>query len=101
MVIAELSIFKKLVDRLLSDDQRFELFNGLAARPEAGDLIPGGGGARKMRFGQVGRGKRGGLRVIYAWSPAKDQILCVYVYPKSEKSDLIRIPANSLRICSS
>ena len=88
MVIEELSEFKKMIDHLLSDDERFALFNILVDRPESGDLIRAGGGARKLRFALQGRGKRGGLRVIYAWSKARDQVLCLYVYPKSEKSDL-------------
>ena len=88
MVIEELSEFKKMIDHLLSDDARFALFNILVNRPESGDLIRAGGGARKLRFALQGHGKRGGLRVIYAWSKARDQVLCLYVYPKSEKSDL-------------
>ena len=88
MVIEEFAVFKKLTDHLLTDEERFRLFDALIENPEAGALIAGGGGQRKLRWNSARSGKRGGLRVIYAWSKARDQVLCMYVYPKSRKSDL-------------
>ena len=90
MVVEEFAVFKKLIDGLLTDDERFELFDALTKNPEAGALTPGGGGQRKFRWGAGGAGKRGGLRVIYGYSNARDQLLFMYVYPKSKKSDLTR-----------
>lgn len=90
MVIEELAVFKKLIDHLLTDEERFKLFDALTQNPEAGALIAGGGGQRKLRWSSAGSGKRGGLRVIYAWASNRDQVLCMYVYPKSKKSDLTR-----------
>jgi len=49
----------------LSEDDRADLISTLAADPLAGDLVPGLGGIRKLRFAQAGRGKSGGFRVIY------------------------------------
>ncbi|HRI16050.1 MAG TPA: type II toxin-antitoxin system RelE/ParE family toxin [Verrucomicrobiota bacterium] len=60
----------------------------LATRPDAGDLIRGSGGIRKIRWAGSGRGKRGGLRVIYYWWVAQDRISMLLVYPKNEQDDL-------------
>ena len=60
----------------------------LAAHPDAGDIIKGSGGIRKMRWAGSGRGKRGGLRLIYYWWVASDRISMLLVYPKNEQDDL-------------
>ena len=60
----------------------------LAERPDAGKIIKGSGGIRKLRWAGSGRGKRGGLRVIYYWWTGKDRISLLIVYPKSERDDL-------------
>ena len=60
----------------------------LVLRPDAGDLIPGSGGLRKIRWGAKGRGKRGGLRIIYYWVVKQDHILMLFIYPKTEQDDL-------------
>ena len=56
--------------------------------PERGDLIRGSGGLRKIRWAGSGRGKRGGLRVIYYWHVPGSTILFLLAYPKNEKEDL-------------
>ncbi len=53
-----------------------------------GAIIPRSGGLRKVRWSMSGRGKRGGVRVIYYWVVAEDQILMLFMCPKSEKDDL-------------
>jgi hypothetical protein len=60
----------------------------LAEHPENGKVIQGSGGIRKLRWAGSGRGKRGGLRVIYYWWVAKDRISMLMVYPKNERDDL-------------
>jgi hypothetical protein len=60
----------------------------LFLRPDLGAIIPSSGGLRKMRWATGGRGKRGGLRVIYYWAVARDQILMLFIYTKSEQGDL-------------
>jgi mRNA-degrading endonuclease RelE of RelBE toxin-antitoxin system len=57
-------------------------------RPDAGDLIPGSGGLRKIRWGIQGRGKRGGVRVIYYWAVNQDRILMLLMYAKNVQDDL-------------
>lgn len=64
MVIIETSVFTKQVTRLLEDEEYRLLQAILVNRPDAGDIIPGSGGLRKVRWGIGERGKRGGVRVI-------------------------------------
>ena len=64
MVIIETSIFTRQVQAFLDDDDYRRLQTVLVVRPDAGDLIPGGGGLRKIRWGAHGHGKRGGVRVL-------------------------------------
>ena len=62
--------------------------NTLVEFPERGDLITGGGGIRKVRHATQGRGKSGGVRVIYYWMKDNDQIYMLVIYPKSKKDNL-------------
>jgi mRNA-degrading endonuclease RelE of RelBE toxin-antitoxin system len=88
VVFVETPIFAKRVHHYLDDDEYAELQTSLAARPEAGSLIKGSGGIRKLRWSGSGRGKRGGLRVIYYWWVPKDRISMLLLYPKNEMDDL-------------
>jgi hypothetical protein len=88
MVIVETSIFSRRVVELLADDEYRELQVVLANRPTAGRVIVGSGGLRKVRWATRGRGKRGGVRVIYYWAAAQDRLLMLLVYAKNERDDL-------------
>jgi hypothetical protein len=88
MVIVETSIFTRQVQALLDDDDYRRLQMTLVLRPQAGDLIPGGGGLRKIRWSARGRGKRGGVRMIYYWAVQQDRILMLLLYAKNEQDDL-------------
>jgi len=79
----ETKLFTRLVSDLLGDDEYALLQQALIANPELGDVIPGSGGVRKMRWGAAGRGKRGGLRVIYYLRTRQGQIWMLTVYPKN------------------
>jgi len=70
------------------DDGYRALQLALIFRPEQGAVIPGSGGLRKIRWGMKGRGKRGGLRIIYFYEKAKETIYMLFVYPKNEQEDL-------------
>jgi hypothetical protein len=74
----------------LTDDEYRELQNRLAAAPELGDVMPGTGGFRKLRWADPkrGKGRRGGLRVIYYSLPGEQQIWLMTLYDKDEASDL-------------
>jgi len=71
MVIVETSIFTRRVMELLLDDEYRELQATLVDRPDAGPVIPGSGGLRKIRWSTSGHGKRGGSRIIYYWATAQ------------------------------
>jgi mRNA-degrading endonuclease RelE of RelBE toxin-antitoxin system len=88
MVFAETPIFTKLVKQLLTDDEYRQLQEVLLTRPEAGDLISGSGGLRKIRWGIRGKGKRGGLRVIYYWDVPEETFYMLTLYKKSAKKDI-------------
>ena len=60
----------------------------LTLRPDAGSVMKGTGGMRKLRWAGSGRGKRGGLRVIYYWWVKTERISLLMVYPKNEQDDL-------------
>lgn len=72
----------------LGDDELRELQNLLIEDPEAGDVIQGTGGARKVRIPLEGRGKSGGGRVIYVDVVVRERIYLLMAYPKNVQTDL-------------
>ena len=92
----ETTRFTKRVVELLDDESYSKLQLYLAEYPDAGDLIKGGGGIRKLRQALPGRGKSGGARVIYYWAVKNDLILMLDVYAKNEQSDLTDEQVNEL-----
>lgn len=88
MEFIETSVFTRQVMALLTDDEYSRLQVTLSVHPDGGAIIPHSGGLRKIRWSISGRRKRGGVRAIYYWVVAKDQILMLFIYPKSEKDDL-------------
>ena len=97
MVFVETPIFTRQVQYLLSEDQYRDLQDELRKHPDAGSKIKGSGGLRKLRWGIEGRGKSGGVRVIYYWVVAQDRIFMVYMYPKSKQDDLSSEQLNALK----
>jgi hypothetical protein len=81
----------------MSADERAELVVALADNPEQGDLIPGTGGARKLRFRRPGMGKRGGYRVIYYFGGVDVPVFLLKVYTKGVRADLSKAEQNALR----
>ena len=80
------------------NDTQFHLLQlSLMKFPDAGDVIKGSGGVRKLRWGLPGRGKRGGLRIIYYWITKDDQILLLAVYRKSEAADISKEAIKEMR----
>ena len=88
MVIIETSVFTRQVQKLLSDEEYRHLQIELSNRPNMGVIIPGSGGLRKVRWGLRGRGKRGGVRVIYYWAVEQNRLLMLLIYPKNVQDDL-------------
>lgn len=88
MLIVETSVFTRRVKTLLRDEEYRLLQLHLAGQPDAGAVIKGTGGLRKVRWSVGARGKRGGVRVIYYWSEPLDRMLMLLIYAKSERDDL-------------
>jgi mRNA-degrading endonuclease RelE of RelBE toxin-antitoxin system len=86
--------FSRLVGEYLSDDDYASLQRALIANPAAGALIPGTGGVRKIRWAAAGRGKRGGVRVIYYGKIREGVIWMLTIYGKNVADN---IPAHILR----
>jgi mRNA-degrading endonuclease RelE of RelBE toxin-antitoxin system len=81
----------------LPDDEYRQLQATLVDRPDAGPVIPGGGGLRKIQWRASGHGKRGGARIIYYWATAQDRILMLFIYAKNESDDLTPDQIKTLR----
>ena len=94
MLFIEAPKFTELVKEHLSDDEYAALQWMLLERPDAGPIVPGSGGVRKLRWGLRGRGKRGGFRVIYYWKTADDEIWLLTLYDKNVQGN---IPAHLLK----
>ena len=94
LAFVETPLFTRLVTDYLSDDEYLKLQQALADNPEAGDLIPGSGGVRKLRWARRGQGKRGGLRVIYYVRTRQGIIWMLTLYAKNVADT---IPAHILR----
>jgi len=90
MEFFEAPAFTRYVSSYLTDDEYREMQGRLANAPEAGDMIPGTGGFRKLRWADPkrGKGQRGGLRVIYYYFREERQIWLITLYGKNEASDL-------------
>lgn len=97
MDIIETSLFTRQIKGLMPDDTYAELQFMLAQYPDLGDIIPGSGGIRKIRWAGSGRGKRGGNRVIYYWHVSKHQILMLLAYAKNEQGNLSQAELKVLR----
>lgn len=85
MELIETPTFTRMIQGLLGDKEYGTLQFLLAEDPERGDVIRGGGGIRKLRYAIAGRGKSGGVRVIYYWRKASDQIYLLVVYPVPQR----------------
>lgn len=88
MVFIETSYFTARLHQWLDDSAYAAMQSYLSANPEAGVLIQATGGLRKLRWAASGKGKRGGVRVIYYYLTADDQIRMLLLYAKSHQSDL-------------
>jgi mRNA-degrading endonuclease RelE of RelBE toxin-antitoxin system len=94
LTFVETPLFTKLVTQYLSDEEYAKLQATLRDDPEAGDVIRGSGGVRKLRWARSGRGKRGGLRVIYYLRLNQGLIWMLTLYPKNVAET---IPSHVLR----
>ena len=90
MTLIETKIFTQQITDLMSDSEYRIIQNELLADPKAGNVIEHSGGLRKIRFGikGKGKGKRGGIRMVYFYNEVKSRIYLLISYSKNEKDDL-------------
>jgi mRNA-degrading endonuclease RelE of RelBE toxin-antitoxin system len=92
--VVETPTFSRLAEDYWTEKERNDFVSFVATNPEAGDVVPGSGGVRKVRWSYGGRGKRGGVRVIYYNRLANGEIWLLLIYGKSVRDN---IPAHVLR----
>ena len=88
LTFIETKLFTSLIQQYLPDDEYSALQQALVARPDAGEVIRGSGGVRKLRWGVASRGKRGGIRVIYYLRSHQDEMWMLTVYAKNEEASI-------------
>jgi len=94
--IVELPEFQKKSDKLLSNSERLSIINYLAAHPAAGNIMQGTGGIRKLRWSAQGKGKSGGVRVIYYHHNEFMPLFLLTLFGKGEKANLTKTERNEL-----
>jgi hypothetical protein len=97
MVVVETETFLERAKAIMTETERTDMVAYLASNPEAGQLIPGTGGARKIRWAVRGRGKRGGARTIYYYHNESIPLFILDIYAKNQKADLSEGDKRSLR----
>jgi len=88
LVFIETPKFSQLVEEYLTDDEYSALQQALMDEPEAGDVVKGSGGVRKLRWAAPGRGKSAGYRVIYFLKNEAGVVWMLTMYAKNEKSTI-------------
>ena len=97
MTALETPFFLRKVATLLDEGERSELVVFLGTNPAAGDIIPETGGVRKLRWAAQGRGKRGGVRLIYYFHSDTFPLFLLTVYAKNQKANLTRAERNDFK----
>lgn len=94
--VVETPTYLRAAEAFYSEADRERIVRTIAADPEAGDLMPGTGGYRKLRFARPGMGKRGGARIVYLYGGEDLPIFLITVYAKAEKGNLSKAEQNAL-----
>lgn len=96
ITIAEVPEYIRQAEKLLTAEERQDIVSYLAAHPKSGDLIEGTGGIRKLRWGRGGRGKSGGVRVIYYHHSEVMPLYLLALFAKNEQANLSKAERNDL-----
>ncbi len=96
LTVAEVPEYIRRSEKLLSDGERRDVVDYLAAHPKAGDLMEGSGGVRKLRWGRGGQGKSGGVRVIYYFHSEAMPLYLLTLFAKNERANLSKAERNDL-----
>ena len=97
MRIIETPIFTKRVMDVLSEEEYRHFQIKLVSDPDAGKIIQGSGGIRKIRWSGSGRGKRGGSRILYYWFNKEGLLLMLFIFKKNERDDLTKNQIKNLK----
>ncbi len=97
MTVVEIEQFLDAAARLLTDSERADLVAYVAGNPETGDIMPETGGVRKLRWAAKGKGKRGGVRVIYYFHSERLPVFLIDIYAKNEKANLTKAERNAMK----
>lgn len=96
ITIAKVPEYIRQAEKILTEVERQDVLNYLAAHPKAGDLIEGTGGIRKLRWGRGGRGKSGGVRVIYYYHSELMPLYLLALFAKNKQGNLSKAERNEL-----
>ena len=96
ITIAEVPDYIRRSEKLLDEEERNSIIRHLAIHPTSGDIIEGTGGIRKLRWTRKGKGKSGGVRVIYYYHNEKIPLFLLTVFGKNEKDNLSKAERNEL-----
>jgi hypothetical protein len=88
LILIDTPVFFELIHQYLSSAEHWSLQEALIRNPEKGAILKGSGGIRKLRWPLPGKGKSGGLRIIYHWDTADRRLFFLFCYPKSRQNDL-------------
>jgi len=97
LTVAELPSYIRDAEKLLTQSERTDITNYLAAHPKAGDLMEGTGGIRKLRWGRGGQGKSGGVRVVYYFHSDAMPLYLLTLFAKNERANLSKADRHQLR----
>ena len=96
ITVAEVPEYIRRAEKLLSEAERRDVVDYLAAHPKAGDLMEGTAGVRKLRWGRGGQGKSGGVRAIYYFHSESMPLYLLTLFAKNERANLSKAERNEL-----
>lgn len=97
LTVVETLLFQKQWPLYWTEEERGEFAAFIAERPDAGDVVPGSGGIRKVRWSRAGKGKSGGVRVIYYVRTAEEDLVLLTLYAKSTTDNLTGAKLKEIR----
>jgi hypothetical protein len=98
--VVETPGYLSIARKLFSDEERDDIVSLLAAEPQAGDVMAGTGGFRKLRVARRGMGKSGGARVVYIYRSTLFPVFLITMFPKNQKANLSKQERNELKKCA-
>jgi hypothetical protein len=97
LTVVETSLFQRQWPLYWTEDERGEFASFIAEHPAAGDVVPGSGGIRKVRWSRAGSGKSGGVRVIYFSRTAEGEVVLLTLYAKAKTDNLTGAKLKEIR----